>query len=140
MTDEAGSDGVGNAWFADVVASLRAKPPDALAHEPPGLVDALVAGDGATVDHFVVGVSFTKDHDGLDYTVDEIRVPESGGDPVVETIKPPASESHRYVSFVQPPDPHFDAAALRARLLAAVDRARREAACTDAPADLWEEL
>lgn len=127
-------------WYAAVADALREKPPDDVGRELPGLVDHVTEDDD--VDHYVVGVSFTKGHACFDYAVDAVR--ENDGDRVVETIKPPASESHRYVRFTHPPDPHFDASALRARLVAALDEGRREAADSAAPrpgfAELWEEL
>lgn len=140
-------------WYDDVAAALAERPPATVAHELPGLVDRL-AEEAPDVDHYVVGVSFTKKLSCLDYAVDRVLEPEgdepteAGGttndDPVVESVKPPASENHRYVHFVHPPDPHFDAAALRARLLGAVLGERRELAHDDPPAstfaDLWEQL
>ena len=129
MTDDPG-------WYADVADALREKPLADIAREIPGLVNHLA--ETANVDHYVVGVSFSKGHAGLDNAVDRVR--ESGDDRVVE----PASERPEYVHFAHPPDPHFDAAALRARLLAAVGRERRRAAESDAPespfAELWKPL
>ena len=152
MADDSNDpEGAPDGWFAEVAAALREKPAADVARELPGLVDA-VTDDEPEVDHYVVGVSFTKRHGCLDYAVDRVRRPESGEDgdgsegPVVETVKEPASRSHRYVHFTHPPDPNFDAAALRARVLAAVDRERRNAAEPEPDrsgagfADLWEEL
>jgi len=138
-------------WYDDVAAALRERTPDAVAHELPGLVDHLTE-DAPHVDHYVVGVSFTKKHTCLDYAIDRVLRPDedagtagrTGDEPVVESVKAPASERHRYVHFVHPPDPHFDASALRARLLGAIHRERRELAHDDPPAstfaDLWEQL
>ena len=153
MATDDGTDpeGAPDDWFAEVAAALREKPAADVARELPGLVDAVAAEESA-VDHYVVGVSFTKRHGCLDYAVD--RVLRAEGDEAgdgseeltVETVKAPASRSHRYVHFAHPPDPNFDAAALRARVLAAVDRERRNAAEPepDRPgagfADLWEDL
>lgn len=144
MSDEARSDPDDDlaGWYAAVADALREKSPDVVGHELPGLVDAVAEEDRLDVDHYVVGVSFTKQHACFDYAVDAVR--ETEGDRVVETIKPPASESHRYVRFTHPPDPYFDASALRARLVAALDEGRREAVESAAHrpgfAELWEEL
>jgi len=132
-------------WYDDVAAALREREPANVAHELPGLVDRL-AEAAPDVDHYVVGVSFTKKHSCLDYAIDRVLVPADDQDdgPVVESVKPPASERHRYVHFVHPPDPHFDASALRARLLGAIVDERRQLADDDPPAstfaDLWEQL
>lgn len=137
-------------WYDGVAAALREKPPADVARELSGLVDILT-DDAEGVDHYAVGVSFTKDHGCLDYAVDRVMEPEAGGvadgevaradDRVVESVKPRASENHHYVGFDHPPDPHFDAAALRARLLGAVHRERQEAADVESNfADLWEQL
>ena len=128
-------------WYDDVRAALQAKPAADVARELPGLVDHLTGDDEA--DHYVVGVSFTKNDTCLDYAVERVTVDEDG-QPHTETVKTPASGSHRYVQFTHPPDPQFDAAALRARLLGAVDRERRELANVEGTgsslADLWERL
>lgn len=129
-------------WYADVRETLTGKPPRDVARELPGLVDHLADADDR-VDHYVVAVSFTRNHTCLDYAVDRVTV-DGDGEPVTETVKAPASGSHRYVHFAHPPDPQFDAAALRARLLAAVDDERRALAeVEEAPsgfAGLWEKL
>lgn len=141
-------------WYADVADALRGKAPEDVARELPGLVDVVaaapdeepahdadVAPTDATPDSYLVGVSFTKEHACLDYAVEAVY---ADGDPYTETVKPPASERHRYVRFAHPPDPHFDASALRARLLGAVEWERRQAEEPDAPASrfaaLWEQL
>lgn len=137
-------------WYDEVAATLREKPPADVARELSGLVDVL-AGDAEGVDRYAVGVSFTRDHDCLDYAVDRVMEPGVGGtgdgqvaradDRVAESVKPRASQNHHYVVFDHPPDPHFDAAALRARLIGAVRRERREAADVESTfADLWEQL
>lgn len=136
-------------WYDAVADALREREPATVAHELPGLVDQ-VADDADGVDHYVVGVSFTKNRSCLDYAVDRVVYPdddraEAGlDDPVVESVKPPASERHRYVHFSHPPDPHFDAAALRALLIGALHRERQAVADEEPPtstfADLWEQL
>ena len=140
MTTEDGPDDDGE-WYVDVAAALRKKQPEDVAREVPGLVDIVAEADPG-VDHFVVGVSFSTRHTRLDYAVEAVRG--DGEERTVETVKEPTAAGHRYVHFTHPPDPHFDAAALRARILSAVDRARREAASDDPPtpgfADLWEDL
>lgn len=127
-------------WYADVRAALQEKPARDVARELPGLVDHLADDDA---DHYVVGVSFTKNDTCLDYAVERVTV-DDDGEPRAETVKTPASGSHRYVQFTHPPDPGFDAAALRARLLGAVDEERRELANVEETgsslADLWERL
>ena len=129
-------------WYADVRETLTHKEPRDVVRELPGLVD-YVTDTAEDVDHYVVGVSFTKKHTCLDYAVDRVHLVDDG-DPYVETVKTPASGSHRYVQFSHPPDPHFDAAALRARLLAAVDAEYRELVDVDETqlgfAGLWEKL
>jgi len=136
-------------WYDEVAAALRDRPPATVVHELPGLVDRLTE-EAPDVDHYVVGVSFTKKHSCLDYAIDRVLRPDGDAagrtddEPVVESVKAPASERHRYVHFVHPPDPHFDAAALRARLLGAIVDERRNLAHDDPPdstfADLWEQL
>lgn len=129
-------------WYDEVAAALSEKPPATVAHELPGLIEH-VAEDAPEVDHYRVGVSFTKKHGCLDYAIERIVETDGASDDlVVETAKPPASENHRYVHFVHPPDPHFDASALRARLLGAVHRERQAAADVEVPpfAALWEQL
>ena len=133
-------------WYVQVGAALREKPPADVARELPGLVDAVAAAEEG-VDHYVLGVSFSTRHTCLDYAIEAVYTADDGEDPRVETVKAPTAESHRYVHFAHPPDPHFDASALRARLVAAVDRERREAASAAGAeprrpgfADLWEDL
>lgn len=129
----------GPTWYVDVMqALLETKPADVTAALP-GLVD-VVAGADEDVDHYVVGVSFSRQYTPLDYAVDRIREPGDDPEPVVE----PASERHAYVHFSHPRDPQFDGSSLRARLLGALERERRAARNPDGSssrlADLWEDL
>lgn len=122
------------AFYRALSEELRTKAPEDLSRELPGLVDH-VAELASAGDDLAVGVSFTKHHTGLDYSIHRVTadrlLPE----------KEPVTDTHRYVRFTHPPDHHFDASALRARLLAAIARERKDLEQrTSRFADLWSDL
>lgn len=127
-------------WYATLRETLLSKPAQDVAHELPGLVERIKELSADDADHLVIGVSFTPKHTCLDYSID--RVIDAGEEPRVETEKEPVSTTHRYVHFAYPPDPGFDACALRALLLAAVDEERWNTAGGESTATgiarLWE--
>lgn len=137
-TEGAESDIAVQHWYETLRATLLEKPAQDVAHELPGLVER-VGELAEDADRLVIGVSFTPKHTCLDYSID--RVVETDDEPRVEPVKEPVSTTHRYVHFAYPPDPHFDACALRALLLAAVDREYRNEdgqEPTTGIARLWE--
>jgi len=122
------------AFYRTLSEELRTKPPEDLSRELPGLVDH-VADLASAGDDLAVGVSFTKNHTGLDYSIHRIN-----GERLAPE-KEPVTDTHRYVRFTHPPDHHFDASALRARLMGAVARERKEIEQpTSRFADLWSDL
>lgn len=121
-------------WYGELREEFRKKPPEDVSHEFPNLVEQ-VRGLASAGDPIVVGASFTKHFTGLDYSLHRMR------DEYLEPIKEPVSATHRYVRFTHPPDHHFDASALRARLLGAIDRERRNVERPRSTfADLWSQL
>lgn len=124
--------------------ALQHTSPDDIDHRLPNLADAIRDGstDEATV-RFRVGVSFTEGLDPLDYELTRLVDSERGW--TGEEIKERASDRHFYLEFRYPPDPHFDARALRGAMLAAVDRnlqtvqERREVETTEV-SGLWKQL
>lgn len=118
-------------------------------HHLPNLVETLVEGanEPETV-RFVVGVSFTRDHMPLDYRLERVYAPEEVDFLRREQMKTPVSQDHHYVQFVYPPDPHFDADALRAALLATIEGALQaieegqdaDLSSGSSLSDLWADL
>lgn len=124
-------------WYLELLEELQSKAPDEVNREFPGLVDQVTDLSG-TGDSLAIGVSFTKNHTGLDYSIHRIH---GDDDPYLEPVKEPVTETHLYVQFTHPPDPYFDAAAMRARLIGAVDQERRDMEQGGSHfADLWSHL
>lgn len=127
-------------WCERVRTALQEKTADDVARELPGLVDRLASVSSEVEDtrRFFVGVSLSRNDTLLDYSLSRV-----GGDATVETLKEPVSTDHRYLTFAYPPDPHFDAAALRGALLGTVEaHLRALTAKEDIPriARLWDHL
>lgn len=124
---------------------LRDLPTADLAHHLPNLVDTLAetsAESDATI-HFIVGVSFTREHTPLDYQLDHLVTTDRGTERV-ESLKSAVSQDHFYLRFTYPPDPHFDASALRGAILATIEQRLRvleETPRSDSQiAALWKHL
>lgn len=96
---------------------------DTIARQLPHLVEEVAerSTDDVKTLQFVVGVSISRNETLLDYSLDRV-VDHGQGDPRLETLKPPVSDEHPYLTFPFPPDPTFDAETLRGALLASLDR------------------
>lgn len=117
-------------------------------HHLPNLVETLVEGSNEpeTV-RFLVGVSFTQEHTPLDYMLERVYAPEEVDFHRRDEMKLPVSQDHHYVQFAYPPDPQFDADALRAALLTSIEERLKtieenDAAMTSGSSlsDLWADL
>lgn len=130
--------------YRDIRGALQETSPDDIEHRLPNLTDAIrdASADEETV-RFHVGVSFTEGLEPLDYAL--TRLVETDHGRTADEIKERASDHHFYLEFRYPPDPYFDACALRGAMLAAVDRdlrsvlERREVE-TKEVSGLWKQL
>jgi hypothetical protein len=135
------------AHYAAIKQWLLAQTERDIRHHLPNIVETLAAAseESDTV-RFVGGVSFTQNHTPLDYQLDRIYVDDDVDFYRREAMKLPVSKVHHYVRFVYPPDPAFDAAALRTVLLASMEGAIHAIENGDDPrpatrlANLWKDL
>ena len=94
-----------------------------VARQLPNLVEEVVerVDDDVRTLQFVVGVSVSRNATLLDYRLERL-VDNGQPAPRRETLKPPVSDSHRYLTFRLPPDPGFGPETLRGALLTALER------------------
>lgn len=116
-------------------------------HHLPNLVETLaeLSADPETV-RFLAGVSFTKNNTPLDYELVRFYAPDDVDFLRRDEVKLAVSQDHHYVRFVHPADPRFDAGALRAVLLSAMETALHSLEDDDEGSprarlsDLWQDL
>lgn len=97
------------------------KSPRDIRHELPQLIETITGEDDRekTPKWFNVGVSFTKKGTCFDYWIEAWH--ELGDEYRPRELKAAINPSHQYVPFSYPPDPYFDAGALRSCLLTAIE-------------------
>lgn len=127
-----------NTDLSEVIEStLLDMDPDEVARQLPHLVETVVAESRFSEDteKFVIGVSLSRNHTLLDYRLERVVVDDAYDSPWLETLKPAVSTSHEYLTFTYPPDPNFDAAALRGALLAVFEHERTRSPFTRSPSE-----
>ena len=134
-------------------AALLDMDAEEMARQLPNLVETVAehAADDVPTLQFVIGVSFSRNETLLDYRLDRLVVIDRLRTPHLETLKPPVSARHEYLTFRYPPDPTFDAKSFRGALLAATERQLADRGWPmgdeeanggegDGPGSLWGEL
>ncbi|MDX1744605.1 MAG: hypothetical protein R3324_01595 [Halobacteriales archaeon] len=107
--------------YSEIQSNLASMSAEVIDRSLPNLVDAIeTASSRETTRRFRIGVSFSRQFRPLDYQLDRVYEGDEGGREI-ESIKEPVSTKHRYLRFTYPPDPSFDACALRGALLAVVE-------------------
>lgn len=108
--------------YRTIRANIQQMDADELARRLPGLVESVVSNSRDSPEglQFELGVSFTKREVPFDYRMDRL-VHEGRNEPRAESVKPPISHDHYYLTFRYPPDPNFTADSLRGALLVAIE-------------------
>lgn len=109
--------------FQNIRSTVREMDPDAVARQLPKLVELIAdhSADDVPTIRFVVGVSFSQNETLFDYRLERLVPSDDSERPLLETIKPAVNSDHFYLLFAYPPDPYFDASALRGALLGAIE-------------------
>lgn len=122
--------------YQDIRSTVIEMDADAVARQLPRLAETIatesVERDGVL--SFVIGVSLSTNDTLLDYRL-EALVEDGSDGPHLETLKPAISRDHLYLTFSYPPDPHFDAGALRGALLEVIERCLHQADFTRGPSE-----
>lgn len=110
--------------YEAIRSAIREMEAREVARQLPNLVETVVSESTPPEDtvKFIIGISFSKNETLLDYRLERLVQLEESERLYLDVIKPAVTHEHHYITFAYPPDPHFDAAALRGALLVALER------------------